>query len=47
MNCKILIYSILLSFGIMASAAANYTEDLKQQYADGNFYIRNSGYVSV
>lgn len=39
MNCKILIYSVLLSLGIMASATANYTENLKQQYADGNFYI--------
>lgn len=39
MNFKVLIYSILLSLGIMATVAASNTDNLKQQYADGNFYI--------
>ena len=39
MKKKALICSILLSLGIMATAAASNTDNLKQQYADGNFYI--------
>lgn len=30
---------VLLSFGIMASVSASYTDALKQKYADGSFYI--------
>lgn len=30
---------ILLSFCLMVSVDASYTDDLKQKYADGSFYI--------
>ena len=30
---------VLVSFGIMASVSASCTDDLKQKYADGSFYI--------
>lgn len=39
MKIKVLIFSILLVVGIMVTAVASNTDNLKQQYADGNFYI--------
>lgn len=39
MNLKKVIAMVLLSFGIMASVNASYTDALKQKYADGSFYI--------
>ena len=39
MNVRKVIGMVLLSFGIMASVSASYTDDLKQKYADGSFYI--------
>lgn len=39
MRTKVLIFSILLVVGIMVTAVASNTDNLKQQYADGNFYI--------
>ena len=39
MNVRKVIGMMLVSFGIMASVSASYTDDLKQKYADGSFYI--------
>ena len=39
MNVSKVIGLVLLSFGIMASVSASCTDDLKQKYADGSFYI--------
>lgn len=39
MNVKKVIGLLLLSFGLMTSVSAGYTDDLRQKYADGSFYI--------
>lgn len=39
MNVRKVIGMMLVSFWIMASVSASYTDDLKQKYADGSFYI--------
>ena len=39
MNVRKVIGMVLLSFSIMASVSASYTDALKQKYADGSFYI--------
>lgn len=39
MNARKVIGVMLLSFGVMTSVSASYTDDLKQKYADGSFYI--------
>lgn len=39
MNVRKVIGVMLLSFGLMASVSASCTDDLKQKYADGSFYI--------
>ncbi len=39
MNARKVIGVMLLSFGVMTSVSAGYTDDLKQKYADGSFYI--------
>ena len=39
MKINVLIFSILLAVGIMVTAFASNTGNLKQQYANGNFYI--------
>lgn len=39
MNVRKVIGMMLVSFGIMASVSASYTDALKQKYADGSFYI--------
>lgn len=39
MNVRKVIGMVLLSFSIVASVSASYTDALKQKYADGSFYI--------
>lgn len=39
MNVRKVLGMMLMSFGIMASVSASCTDDLKQKYADGSFYI--------
>lgn len=39
MNFRKVIGVMLVSFGLMASVSASYTDELKQKYADGSFYI--------
>ena len=39
MNVRKVIGMVLLSFSIMSSVSASYTDALKQKYADGSFYI--------
>lgn len=39
MNVRKVIGMVLLSFSIIASVSASYTDALKQKYADGSFYI--------